>query len=35
VTTQSVVVDGAENEIVTVHTVLSLVDVRGCVVTGD
>jgi len=30
-----VVVDGKENEIVTARTVLSLVDVRGCVVTGD
>lgn len=28
-------VDGKENEIVTARTVLSLVDVRGCVVTGD
>ncbi len=30
-----VVVDGKENEIVTARTVLSLVDVQGCVVTGD
>ncbi len=30
-----VIVDGKENEIVTARTVLSLVDVRGCVVTGD
>jgi predicted transposase YbfD/YdcC len=30
-----VAVDGKENEIVTAETVLSLVDVRGCVVTGD
>ena len=30
-----VVVDGKENEIVTARTVLSLVDVRSCVVTGD
>jgi predicted transposase YbfD/YdcC len=30
-----VAVDGKENEIVTARTVLSLVDVRGCVVTGD
>src|SRR5665213_521205 len=30
-----VIVDGKENEIVTAQTVLSLVDVRGCVVTGD
>jgi len=30
-----VVVDGKENEIVTARAVLSLVDVRGCVVTGD
>jgi predicted transposase YbfD/YdcC len=27
--------DGKENEIVTARTVLSLMDVRGCVVTGD
>lgn len=30
-----VLVDGKENEIVTARTVLALVDVRGCVVTGD
>jgi predicted transposase YbfD/YdcC len=30
-----VAVDDKENEIVTAPTVLSLVDVRGCVVTGD
>jgi len=30
-----VLVDGKENEIVTARTVLSLIDVRGCVVTGD
>ena len=30
-----VAVDGKENEIVTARTVLSLVDVQGCVVTGD
>lgn len=30
-----VAVDGKENEIVTARAVLSLVDVRGCVVTGD
>lgn len=30
-----VAVDGKENEIVTARTVLALVDVRGCVVTGD
>ncbi len=30
-----VLVDGKENEIVTARTVLSLVDVRGCTVTGD
>jgi predicted transposase YbfD/YdcC len=30
-----VMVDGKENEIVTARTVLSLVDVQGCVVTGD
>ena len=30
-----VAVDGKENEIVTARTVLSLIDVRGCVVTGD
>ncbi len=30
-----VIVDGKENEIVTARTVLALVDVRGCVVTGD
>ena len=30
-----VAVDGKENEIVTARTVLSLVDVRGCVVTGN
>ena len=30
-----VVVDGKENEIVTARAVLSLIDVRGCVVTGD
>lgn len=30
-----VVVDGKENEIVTARTVLSLIDVQGCVVTGD
>lgn len=28
-------VDGKENEIVTAHDVLSLIDVRGCIVTGD
>ncbi len=28
-------VDGKENEIVTARTVLSLIDVHGCVVTGD
>lgn len=30
-----VAVDGKENEIVTARAVLSLVDVRGCAVTGD
>jgi len=30
-----VAVDGKENEIVTARTVLSLIDVHGCVVTGD
>lgn len=30
-----VLVDGKGNEIVTARTVLSLIDVRGCVVTGD
>jgi len=30
-----VLVDGKENEIVTARTVLSLIDVQGCVVTGD
>jgi len=30
-----VLVEGKENEIVTARTVLALVDVRGCVVTGD
>ncbi len=30
-----VIVDGKENEIVTARTVLSLIDVQGCVVTGD
>ena len=30
-----VMVDGKENEIVTARTVLSLIDVQGCVVTGD
>ncbi len=30
-----VAVDGKENEIVTARTVLSLVDVHGCAVTGD
>ncbi len=30
-----VAVDGKENEIVTARTILSLIDVRGCVVTGD
>jgi predicted transposase YbfD/YdcC len=30
-----VAVDGKENEIVTARAVLSLIDVRGCVVTGD
>ena len=30
-----VAVDGKENEIVAARTILSLVDVRGCVVTGD
>ena len=30
-----VIVDGKENEIVTARTVLSLIDVHGCVVTGD
>jgi predicted transposase YbfD/YdcC len=30
-----VLVDGKENEIVTARAVLSLIDVQGCVVTGD